>query len=229
MKRYGRFLFNNRGLTLMEVLASLTITTLILGSAYGLFVSGINIYKRINGDIRLRDEADIIVANIMNEFYNDPISNIEACKDASNNPINNCIKIYNTETTKISVGNISNGVSITNKNELRNTKKLKILKVDGANIEILYQVKDASGNEIDDLTISPNPVVLNTSDINVGGSTIAADCKYIAGIYKDLANNNQAEVTTKCVNALIDISLSVDIDQPNSTTKPLVLNSQFGL
>jgi prepilin-type N-terminal cleavage/methylation domain-containing protein len=66
MKRYVN---NAKGLSLVELLAAITISSLILTSIYGVFFSGLNAYKRIHIENELRSEADYIVATIMNKLY----------------------------------------------------------------------------------------------------------------------------------------------------------------
>jgi prepilin-type N-terminal cleavage/methylation domain-containing protein len=66
MKRYVN---NAKGLSLVELLAAITISSLILASIYGVFFSGLNAYKRIYIENQLRSEADYIVATIMNRLY----------------------------------------------------------------------------------------------------------------------------------------------------------------
>ncbi|MBB3867619.1 prepilin-type N-terminal cleavage/methylation domain-containing protein [Parageobacillus toebii NBRC 107807] len=66
MKRYVN---NTKGLSLVELLAAITISSLILASIYGVFFSGLNAYKRIHIENQLRSEADYIVATIMNKLY----------------------------------------------------------------------------------------------------------------------------------------------------------------
>ncbi|MED4903862.1 PilW family protein [Parageobacillus thermoglucosidasius] len=66
MKRYVN---NENGLSLAELLAAIAISSFILVSIYGVFFSGLNAYKRIFIENQLRSEADYIVATIMNKLY----------------------------------------------------------------------------------------------------------------------------------------------------------------
>jgi prepilin-type N-terminal cleavage/methylation domain-containing protein len=66
MKRYVN---NAKGISLVELLAAIAISSIILASIYGVFLSGLNAYKRINIENQLRSEADYIVAAIMNKLY----------------------------------------------------------------------------------------------------------------------------------------------------------------
>jgi len=60
---------NERGLTLIELLVGLAITSLIAASAYGVFTAGTKAYKRIGIENQLRSEADVLVATMFNELY----------------------------------------------------------------------------------------------------------------------------------------------------------------
>jgi prepilin-type N-terminal cleavage/methylation domain-containing protein len=66
MKRYVN---NAKGLSLVELLAAISISSIVIASIYGVFLSGLNAYKRINIENQLRSEADYIVAAIMNKLH----------------------------------------------------------------------------------------------------------------------------------------------------------------
>lgn len=66
MKRYVN---NAKGISLVELLAAIAISSIIIASIYGVFLSGLNAYKRINIENQLRSEADYIVAAMMNRLY----------------------------------------------------------------------------------------------------------------------------------------------------------------
>ena len=60
---------NNRGITLLEVLAVLTLTALIFALATPLLINGINRYNDIHTENALRDEADLIMSKFFLEIY----------------------------------------------------------------------------------------------------------------------------------------------------------------
>ncbi|WP_027409478.1 type II secretion system protein J [Anoxybacteroides tepidamans] len=66
MKRYVN---NNKGLSLLELLAAVAISAFILASIYGVLLSGIKAYKQIGIENQLRSEADYVVATVMNQLY----------------------------------------------------------------------------------------------------------------------------------------------------------------
>ncbi|QFT90066.1 hypothetical protein FIU87_15485 [Bacillus sp. THAF10] len=68
MRRLGEWR-NEDGVTLLELLAVIVISGIILSTIYGVFITGINLYKKIGIESQLKEEADYIVANVLNEFY----------------------------------------------------------------------------------------------------------------------------------------------------------------
>lgn len=57
------------GITLVEVLATLVIMTIIGTLAYTILFQGYNNYNRVKIETELRDEADLIMANYISDFY----------------------------------------------------------------------------------------------------------------------------------------------------------------
>ncbi len=74
---------NEQGLTLVELLVTLTISMIFASTIYGVFISGINLYQQTSTIGNIRDEADYIVTSIMNEFYNEEPDYVEAFQDGS--------------------------------------------------------------------------------------------------------------------------------------------------
>ncbi|WP_409301970.1 type II secretion system protein J [Peribacillus sp. SCS-155] len=70
-----KLLSSNRGMTLIEVLLTLVIGAIVSGVIYSLFITGLNLYQKIQIEGQLRDDADYIATMILNELYtNDPTS-----------------------------------------------------------------------------------------------------------------------------------------------------------
>ncbi|SFD61740.1 prepilin-type N-terminal cleavage/methylation domain-containing protein [Bacillus sp. OV194] len=60
---------NERGLTLVELLLSLSIMLIISAVAYFVFLNGMNSYKKTYTETLIRDEADVIMTQFMNAVY----------------------------------------------------------------------------------------------------------------------------------------------------------------
>ena len=61
-------LSNENGLSLIEILLAVAITTFITGLIYSLFITGLSLYQKIQIEGQLRDDADYIATMIMNEL-----------------------------------------------------------------------------------------------------------------------------------------------------------------
>lgn len=64
-----RHLKNENGLSLVELLATLLITIMLGMIAYGILFNGFKAYERAKIETELRDEADLIMAELINEFF----------------------------------------------------------------------------------------------------------------------------------------------------------------
>lgn len=60
---------NERGLTLVELLAVFVILGIVSSLAYSVLMNGFKAYDRIEIESKLRDEADIIMAELISELY----------------------------------------------------------------------------------------------------------------------------------------------------------------
>lgn len=69
MRRFVNSIKEQKGYSLVELIAALSIFSLIAGSIYGVINFGFKAYDRVNVENSLRDEGDIIMSAIMSEFY----------------------------------------------------------------------------------------------------------------------------------------------------------------
>lgn len=60
---------NERGLTLIELLATLVITVMIGMIAYSILFNGFKTYERVKVEADLRDEADLIMAELLSDLF----------------------------------------------------------------------------------------------------------------------------------------------------------------
>ncbi|AIE60919.1 hypothetical protein [Bacillus methanolicus] len=87
-------IFDEKGVTLYELLATFTITMIVLPVIYGVFSSGIKLYNKIQIEGQLRDDADYAATMIMNTFYSFPFDYVKGCGE-------NCIELIDSQKTKI--------------------------------------------------------------------------------------------------------------------------------
>lgn len=69
MRKYAERLKSERGFTLIEMIAAMTLFSLIVGMISVVTMFGIRSYHKITIENSLRDEADIVMSSIMNELY----------------------------------------------------------------------------------------------------------------------------------------------------------------
>lgn len=72
---------NNKGLTLVEMLAALTLVSIIGVLAYSILFNGIKTHERVMIETDLRDEADIIMSNFIGPFFSLKTTDILSLKD----------------------------------------------------------------------------------------------------------------------------------------------------
>ena len=60
---------SDKGVTLYELLAVIAISGIVLTTIIGVFNTGLVLYKKIGIESQIRDEADIILSNVLNELY----------------------------------------------------------------------------------------------------------------------------------------------------------------
>lgn len=65
----NKLLSSQRGLTLIELLLAVVITAIVSVVIYSVFITGVNLYQKIQIEGQLRDDADYIATLIMNEMY----------------------------------------------------------------------------------------------------------------------------------------------------------------
>lgn len=72
----------NHGMTLIEVLLTLTIMAIASSVIYGTFITGLKLYQKIGIEGQLRDDADYAATMILNEMYNHPPSYVASYEDS---------------------------------------------------------------------------------------------------------------------------------------------------
>ncbi|MEC1772455.1 PilW family protein [Schinkia azotoformans] len=238
MRHFANLLKNNRGVTLIELLTALVISTLVLGIAYGLLMAGYKTYEKVGIEQGQRNEADYVVSRIMEKFYEGDISDIRNCEPTSNL----CIEILSTDALKISTGSNTNKVGITSFNELNDaSKKITRIKIDDNhdNHNVVFEKYDAivdSENNIIaiDPSSSPESEKINSEQYNFDGSKINATCSYEATIVTDDTDtdsdpaNRKKLVNKRCSNGIVDLSLMIKRANVTDDKYKLELKSQFG-
>lgn len=250
-------LFNNeRGITLVELLLAIVISTLVLGIAYGLLLMGMKTYEKVGIEQGLRDEADYVVAQIMQTFYDGEISDIKnECQKLTSSPLpeppesekNICIEIHKTVASKISTST-DNTWGMASFNELKDSllvKQIKIVKetIDGKDVNSLIiqdYIAEKKDNKITikealgapkNLHSSKYDFVITPKGDHTAGSEINATCSYESKIITDSFETDPTKkkfINKKCTNGIVDISLLIKRANVYDDKYTLELKSQFG-
>ena len=65
----NKWIKNERGLTLIELLAATALTAIIAIFAFSILMKGIQHYNTISTDTAFRDEADLLMSSLIKELY----------------------------------------------------------------------------------------------------------------------------------------------------------------
>ncbi|AKU25936.1 prepilin-type N-terminal cleavage/methylation domain-containing protein [Geobacillus sp. FSL K6-0789] len=96
------------GMTLVELLAAISISMLIIGAIYTVFLAGIRVYQHIGIESELRSEADYAVARIMNALYMFSPDGLEADRSQENKTLSQLSFVKNEQfKTNNQVGLVS--------------------------------------------------------------------------------------------------------------------------
>lgn len=87
---------NQKGITLIELLLTLVIFSIISTVVYGVFFQFNSHYAKINSEVELRDEADIIMATFTNYIY--PSTEVTTILE------DQLLKVKVSETTYVNLG-----------------------------------------------------------------------------------------------------------------------------
>lgn len=82
MNKLVKFVNNNKGITLVELLATLVIVSIIGTLTYSVLFQGYSNYQRIQVESELRDEADLIMSSFIKEVFllkNSEVAAVSKC------------------------------------------------------------------------------------------------------------------------------------------------------
>lgn len=254
MRHFAKILQNSNGLTLVEVLAAFTISTLVLGIIYGLLMAGYRTYEKVGIEQSLRDEADYVISKIMGTLDEGDISDIKnKCQNTTSafpeTNKNLCIEIHKTVATKIATSDDESAdkykIGIPSFNELKDDliiTQIKIIKetIDDEKVKNTIVIEDYEAelnNSTNEITITKQihseklladryDFFIAPKDSTEDGSEIKATCSYEASIITDQSSGNKL-INKKCTNGVVDISLILKRANIDDNYR-LQLKSQFG-
>ena len=111
----NRWIKNERGLTLIELLAATILTAIIAIFAFSILMKGIQHYNTISTDTAFRDEADLLMSSLLKDLYTTKESQITKTHFPERNTDNYFFEIDKTGTNKLKTGFINKELYIQNK------------------------------------------------------------------------------------------------------------------
>lgn len=147
---FMKTLKNEKGLTLSELLAALTLTTLIGFIAYGILFNGYKTYDRVNVEAALRDEADLIMAELLNQLFLLKESEIDRTYFPQPNSTNYFIQLTNGQKIGFIDGKVfldNDSQYIIQNNNIRITDETKIQEVEKGQYRIILSLEWIETNQ----------------------------------------------------------------------------------
>lgn len=133
---------NQKGFTLIELLATIVISSIVIVLATSLLISAMNTQKTVSAKVVLRDEADIIMANLLKAVYTTKESEVTFVKEPNNN---NYYFKRNTDSTVL-----------TGFKDKKIYIKGSELNINDSTVKIIWQETDGAGNKKNLTEISQN-------------------------------------------------------------------------
>lgn len=122
--------FNNeKGITLVEVLATLVIMSIIGTLAYSILFQGYNNYNRVKVETELRDEADLIMANYISDFYVMKKTEAKLVNSCKNGFVNSEVSVAKTNGTLYKTGVLNKEVIVRGQAVKFNNENVKFVPV----------------------------------------------------------------------------------------------------
>ncbi|CAN7301727.1 PilW family protein [Rossellomorea sp. LjRoot5] len=142
-------IFDNKGITLIELLVTLTISAILLPVTYGALITGYKVYEKVSIDAQLREDADYVSSMVMKHLYSYPLDSIEECSPDHSG----CIKFVNNTEKNVSSYSGKSFYEVKNEDVLHDEQTLELVNIDGKeqwsfNGEILATSSDFSGSTI---------------------------------------------------------------------------------
>lgn len=116
MKRFADRLRREEGLTLIELIAALSLFSLVAGLIYGVMMFGIQSYERVTMENTLRDEGDLLMSAIITEIYTFAPTTVYSSTSTNNGVIDTAIFLQREDgsggTEKVKIGISGGGLLI---------------------------------------------------------------------------------------------------------------------
>lgn len=103
MRKLTKRLTDNRGVTLVELLATIIIVSIVATLTYTILFQGYSNYQRVKVEAELRDEADLIMASLIKDIFTlkkSEVQLIQSCTNGASNAYLNVTKTHSVTGIK---------------------------------------------------------------------------------------------------------------------------------
>ncbi|MFT8321653.1 MAG: hypothetical protein ABF649_12165 [Bacillus sp. (in: firmicutes)] len=173
-------IFDERGITLYELLATITILAIVMPVIYGVFQSGLSLYNKIQIEGQLRDDADYAVSMMMNAFNSLPFDYVQSTSA-------NRIDLYDSEQTVFEKTDKENSSFYTPKKEDYSNATVR-------SIELVDQKMD--GNTI--------------KSVAINGKILEGNGDFNHSILNLTCSKTDEKDTNKCLHGIIHVTFIID-------------------
>ncbi|UOY92618.1 prepilin-type N-terminal cleavage/methylation domain-containing protein [Ectobacillus sp. JY-23] len=206
MKQFVNRVSNERGVTLVELMATITIISIIGGSMYGLLGLGLRTYESINIEARLRDEADYVVTMIMNELYSSDYDDVR----------------YDANQQSLQFFKRKSEMPVLQNDDLRyvyTNNPIPSAQLFIADGEVVFEKMDAEGKVIKHITFRTDTDIQIRAD-----SQLNMLCTSKSTVFTYI--QNEVTPVTLCSNGIVELQFI--FKAANERIKPLNVKSEIG-
>ncbi|WP_416825530.1 PilW family protein [Ectobacillus polymachus] len=205
MRRFSTIRKDEHGVTLVELLGTIVITSIIMTSLYSVFTMGLKTYNNITAETHVQNEADYVVSMIMNKLY------ATSYDDVRYNDTTKSVELYKRKQSPLFS---KDDVTVSYNNNAQPIARLYI-----QNGTVIYEEDDGQGN-----IVKTNSYQQDATIEILPESTIGMTCTKQNTVYA--RSNGTVDPFTICSNGIIQLSLS--FHSKNSSIAPLTLKSEIG-
>ncbi|MBS2969896.1 prepilin-type N-terminal cleavage/methylation domain-containing protein [Metabacillus sp. KIGAM252] len=195
---------NEHGLSLIELLAVLAVSGIVLTVFYNVFIMGIKTYEKTGVEVQLRDEADYVLSDLLDVLDQSRIDNAELCS-AEQKGIP-CLRFTQNKVIKN-----NNGIFLEQNNSETITttfifdKQVKKITNNNGKLETVF------------LTQAPYELILPNNPLDSANI---------------ICLEQSADETKSCKSGLVEMTIQIQdanfSADKHITVKPMTLKSQFG-
>lgn len=175
----NRKIINEAGITLVEVLATLVIMSIIGALAYTILFQGYSNYNRVKIEAELRDEADLIMANYISDFYVMKKTETKLSNACVNGFVNSSVTVTKGTTTPYKTGVMNKEIVVKGLPLQTNNTNVKFKPVPCTSTSDLSSISNIQSKDGVEFTIK------FTLEKTVNGRTKQMDFKNTISIIED--------------------------------------------